>query len=113
MTKNVATKWWRRRTGSTWLNWPADASSKVRSTGFEGQRRAPRAVRAQLLAPRRVVAGVGERLHLAGECPRRDDVGPRARAVQGAQRPDLVVAEHRDVRARGHRGDVGARHGRP
>ena len=38
MTKNVATKWWRRSSGSARVYWPAEPSSKVSSTGLRGSR---------------------------------------------------------------------------
>ena len=94
MTKNVATKWWRRSSGSARVYWPAEASSKVSRTGLRGSGLPQGDVRDERLAGDGVVAGAVERVELGGERLRADDVRAVARAVARRGGADLVPAEH-------------------
>ena len=92
------------------MYWPADASSKVSSTGFAAAG-APRATMVhELVAGDRRVARVVERAHLRGEHGRPHDVRARGRSVGAGRVADLVVAEHgTSARRRPRRGPCAAR----
>ena len=109
MTKNVATKSCSRRTGSTCVYWPAEASSKVSRIGLRGSF-APRATWSTSASPRdRGVARAVQRVHLRREDLGADDVGAVLRAVGARRLADLVVTEDGDAGPRRDRGDVGGR----